>query len=140
MRRSKPLGADHTATPNRAEQLAQMQMQMQVLQLQFKKDHVQLQFNARNASHANPTQIAQNEAEMQVLQTKMNALSKLQAQWEALYIEYLRSQNSGTRADISVAPTDMTKAAKATKLKKPTNAKRATVSYTHLTLPTILRV
>ena len=42
MRRSKPLGADHTATPNRAEQLAQMQMQMQVLQLQFKKDHVQL--------------------------------------------------------------------------------------------------
>jgi len=127
MRRSKPLGADHTATPNRAEQLAQMQMQMQVLQLQFKKDHVQLQFNARNASHANPTQIAQNEAEMQVLQTKMNALSKLQAQWEALYIEYLRSQNSSTRADISVAPTDMTKAAKATKLKKPTNAKRAKI-------------
>ena len=127
MRRSKPLGADHTATPNRAEQLAQMQMQMQVLQLQFKKDHVQLQFNARNASHTNPTQIAQNEAEMQVLQTKMNALSKLQAQWEALYIEYLRSQNSSTRADISVAPTDMTKAAKATKLKKPTNAKRAKI-------------
>ena len=127
MRCSKPLGADHTATPNRAEQLAQMQMQMQVLQLQFKKDHVQLQFNARNASHANPTQIAQNEAEMQVLQTKMNALSKLQAQWEALYIEYLRSQNSSTRADISVAPTDMTKAAKATKLKKPTNAKRAKI-------------
>jgi len=125
MRRSKPLGADHTAAPNRAEQLAQMQMQ--VLQLQFKKDHVQLQFNARNASHANPTQIAQNEAEMQVLQTKMNALSKLQAQWEALYIEYLRSQNSSTRADISVAPTDMTKAAKATKLKKPTNAKRAKI-------------
>jgi histone H1/5 len=62
---------------------------------------------------------------MQVLQTKMNALSKLQAQWEALYIEYLRSQTSGTRADISVAPTDVTKAAKATKLKKPTNAKRA---------------
>jgi len=81
MRRSKPLGADHTAAPNRAEQLAQMQLQMQVLQLQFKKDHVQLQFNARNASHTNPTQIAQNEAEMQVLQTKMNALSKLQAQW-----------------------------------------------------------
>ena len=79
MRCSKPLGADHTATPNRAEQLAQMQMQMQVLQLQFNKDHVQLQFNARNASHANPTEIAQNEAEMQVLQTKMNALSKLQA-------------------------------------------------------------
>ena len=127
MRRSKPLGADHTATPNRAEQLAQMQLQMQVLQLQFKKDHVQLQFNARNASHTNPTQIAQNEAEMQVLQTKMNALSKLQAQWEALYIEYLRSQNSSTRADISVAPTDMTKAAKATKLKKPTNAKRAKI-------------
>ena len=127
MRCSKPLGADHTDTPNRAEQLAQMQMQMQVLQLQFNKDHVQLQFNARNASHANPTQIAQNEAEMQVLQTKMNALSKLQAQWEALYIEYLRSQNSGTRADISVAPTDMTKAAKATKLKKPTNAKSAKI-------------
>ena len=127
MRRSKPLGADHTATPNRAEQLAQMQLQMQVLQLQFKKDHVQLQFNARNASHTNPTQIAQNEAEMQVLQTKMNALSKLQAQWEALYIEYLRSQNSGTRADISVAPTDMTKAAKAAKLKKPTNAKSAKI-------------
>jgi histone H1/5 len=57
----------------------------------------------------------------------MNALSKLQAQWEALYIEYLRSQNSSTRADISVAPTDMTKAAKATKLKKPTNAKRAKI-------------
>jgi uncharacterized membrane protein len=37
MRRSKPLGAGQTATPNRAEQLAQMQMQMQVLQLQFKK-------------------------------------------------------------------------------------------------------
>jgi histone H1/5 len=57
----------------------------------------------------------------------MNALSKLQAQWEALYIEYLRSQNSGTRADISVAPTDMTKAAKAAKLKKPTNAKSAKI-------------
>jgi histone H1/5 len=57
----------------------------------------------------------------------MNALSKLQAQWDALNIEYLRSQNSGTRADISVAPTEVTKAAKATKLKKPTNAKRAKI-------------
>jgi hypothetical protein len=78
MRRSKQLGADHTAAPNCAEQLAQMQMQ--VLQLQFNLDHVQIQFNARNASHANPTQIAQNEVEMQVLKTKMNVLSKLQAQ------------------------------------------------------------
>ncbi len=69
--------------------------------------------------------MAQNEAKMQVLQTKMNALSKLQAQFNALNIEYLRSQNSATMADISVAPSDVTKVAKTTEAKKPATAKRA---------------
>jgi hypothetical protein len=73
MRRSRLLGADHTAAPNLAEQFAQTQTQ--VLQLKFNIEHVQIQFNARNASNTNPAQIAQNEAEMQVLQTKMNAPS-----------------------------------------------------------------